>query len=66
MDRKSHPFSSLTQAEFDAIVDHAHRERAIAIAATFKWAFRTLRRAIVAIFRRSGARRARARNPLAS
>jgi hypothetical protein len=48
MDRKSHPFSSLTEADLDAIIDRAQRARAETIAAGFIWLGRLLRVLLVA------------------
>jgi hypothetical protein len=66
MNRKSNPFSGLTVAEVDTIVDRAHQERAVAIAAAVNWALRTLWAAIAAILRRGGPAPARGRDPLVS
>lgn len=48
MNRKSHPFSSLTAAQLDAILDRARDERARAIASFFA----RLRRWIGSAFKR--------------
>ena len=47
MDRKSHPFSSLTESELDAIIDRAQRERAEVIASAFIWLGRLLRALLI-------------------
>ena len=47
MDRKSYPFSSLTESEMDAIIDRAQRERAAALATAFTWLVRLLRAVLV-------------------
>jgi hypothetical protein len=47
MDRKSYPFSSLTESEMDAIVSRAQRERAEMIATAFIWLGRVLRAVLV-------------------
>ena len=43
MNKKSHPFSTLTENELDAIITRAQRERAEAIATAFIWLGRLLR-----------------------
>jgi hypothetical protein len=52
MDRKSHPFSSLTDDDLDAIIDRAQRARAETIAAGFIWLGHLLRVLLVAPFAR--------------
>jgi hypothetical protein len=47
MDRKSYPFSNLTERELDAIISRAQRERAEMIAAAFIWFGRLLRAVLV-------------------
>ena len=47
MNRKSYPFSDLTENELDAIISRAQRERAEAIATAFIWLGRLLRALLV-------------------
>jgi hypothetical protein len=47
MDKKSYPFSNLTESELDAIISRAQRERAEAIATAFIWLGGLLRRLLV-------------------
>jgi hypothetical protein len=47
MDKKSHPFSSLTESELDVIISRAQRERAEAIATAFIWLGRLLRALLI-------------------
>ena len=47
MDRKSHPFSSLTESELDAIISRAQRERAEMIVSALVWLGRLLRALLI-------------------
>ncbi len=50
MDKNTHPFSTLTESEWDAIISRAQRERAEMIATTFIWLGRLLRALLVTPF----------------
>lgn len=47
MNKKSYPFSTLTESEWDAIISRAQRERAEMIATAFIWLGRLLRALLV-------------------
>lgn len=46
MDRKPHPFSTLSESDLEAIISRAHRQRAAAIASAAVWVWRGLQWAI--------------------